>query len=109
RRTTKGSSRPSPPSAEYPAGPAPLPAGHGQRPGLSTGVPLGHASAQARVAKLVDARDLKSLGGNPMRVRSPPRAPGKQEKARSGGPFALIRMEAWVGIEPAYADLQSAA
>ena len=32
------------------------------------------SSFSARVAKSVDARDLKSLGTNPMRVRSPPRA-----------------------------------
>jgi hypothetical protein len=31
-------------------------------------------SRRARVVELVDTRDLKSLGGNPMRVRFPPRA-----------------------------------
>ena len=34
-------------------------------------------SSAARVAELVDARDLKSLGGNPMPVRSRPRAPAQ--------------------------------
>src|SRR6266566_7943185 len=37
--------------------------------------PAGARSSHADVAEPVDARDLKSLGGNPVRVQLPPSAP----------------------------------
>jgi hypothetical protein len=41
---------------------------------------------EADVAELVDARDLKSLDGNVVRVRVPPPAPIKSATSRTAGP-----------------------
>ncbi len=46
--------------------------------------------ALARVVEPVDTRDLKSLGGNPVRVRIPPRASG--ETATSCAVVAELRI-----------------
>ena len=45
------------------------------RASFRPGAPFGHTGPRARVAKLVDARDLKSLGRKAMSVRFRPRAP----------------------------------
>src|SRR5688572_16718184 len=73
--------RPRPPDEE------PRPGAVFFRPCPADGRPIGAFRGvaarcpQARVAKLVDARDLKSCGREAMRVRSPPRAPALDEES----------------------------
>ena len=56
----------------------------------------------ARVAKSVDARDLKSLGRKAMRVRPPPRAPAtaRQQKARRWRAFCRAAVTAAMQWRP---------
>ena len=84
--------RPRPPSRQALAGMHPTPAIAGVfccLP-LSCTLPSGMPAVPARVAKLVDASDLKSAGGNPMPVRFRLRAPGTA--SIQGGSLDFLRL-----------------